>query len=106
MERSNLVIVVTGTPGSGKSSFANELTDALPDSRIIELNDIVDEFKLFSSVDKMGSKVVKLKDLESKVKGIMKETASTIVFVGHIAPEITINPDITVVTRVTLKELI
>jgi broad-specificity NMP kinase len=104
----DFVIAVSGTPGSGKSSFAKALNEAIPSSKVIELNDLVDEFKLFSSVDKMGSKVVKLKELEKKTKEKIKEQekGTTLILVGHLTPEISIHPDITVVTRVTLHELI
>ena len=103
-----LLIVVTGTPGAGKSSFAKELIGALDGAKLIEINDIVEEYKLFSSIDKMGSRIVKLKELEAKLKDVIKNQRknSDIILVGHLASEMELKPDIAIVVRVTLNELI
>ncbi len=108
MAEGNLIIAVTGTPGTGKSTFAKRLFESLPNSKIIELNDIVEKYRLYSRIDKMGSKVVKLRELEGKTLQIIKDELkkSNLIIVGHLVPEISINPDITVVLRVSLKELI
>lgn len=108
MAGKKLIIAITGTPASGKSTFAKELSSKLPNSQVIELNDIVDEYKLFSSVDKLGSKIVKLAELESKMKDLIKEksTSSNLIIVGHLVPEIELNQNITVVMRIGLKELV
>jgi broad-specificity NMP kinase len=51
---------VTGTPGAGKSTFAKEaILRCFRIPIMVELNDIVDEYKLYSKIDEMGSKVVK-----------------------------------------------
>lgn len=108
MSKGNMLIVVTGTPGAGKSSFAKELSESIPNSKLIEINDIVEEFKLFSSIDKMGSKIVKVKELESKVAEIAKgeREKANVILVGHLAPELKIKPDVAIVVRVGLAELI
>ncbi len=106
--KSNLLIAVTGTPGSGKTSFAKELQRALPNSKVIEVNDVVDQYKLFSRIDKMGSKVVKLKELEKKVQQLIKDElkSSHLIIVGHLVCELKIKQDMTVVIRIGLNELI
>ena len=104
--KERFVIAVTGTPGTGKSTFAKMLSKEMDGSRIMELNEIVDEYRLFSRIDKMGSKVVKLKELEKKTKELIAAESSTAIIVGHLVPEIRIGQQITVVTRVGLKELI
>ena len=104
----NLIIAVTGTPASGKSTFSEELAKTLAGSEIIELNDIVDRHKLFSRIDEMGSKVVKLKELDKKLNSIInkRQIDRHLIIVGHLVPEINFNKDITVVLRVGLNELI
>lgn len=103
-----IVVAITGTPAVGKTSFAKELAAKLPESEAIEINDVVDRYNLFSRVDKLGSKVVKLKDLESRLGEIIKERSKThnLIIVGHLVPELQLGEDVIVVLRLGLKELI
>lgn len=103
-----MIIAITGTPATGKSSFAKQLVDALKNSKIIEINDIVDQYKLFSKIDRMGSKVVKLTELEKKMQEIISEQPKeqNLIIVGHLVPELKLNQDVTVTLRLSLKELI
>lgn len=68
----------------------------------------MDQYKFYSRIDKMGSKVVELEPLEKKVKEIISEEQknSNLIIVGHLAPEIKFKQDLVVVLRTTLKELI
>lgn len=107
ISKNSLIIAVTGTPAAGKSSFAKELSKNIKGSEIIEINDVVDEYKLFSRVDEMGSKVVKLKELDKKMQEIIKEKKNpNLIIVGHLVPEIKLKQDVTVVLRLNLNELI
>lgn len=103
-----LIIAITGTPAVGKTTFAKELSGSIPDPRLIEINDVVEQYKLFSSIDKMGSKIVKLKQLENKIQEIVSENRKTsnILIVGHLVPELELKQDMTIVLRASLKELI
>jgi broad-specificity NMP kinase len=103
-----LIISITGTPATGKSTFAKKLSDELKDSKIVELNDVVEQYKLFSSIDKMGSKIVKLEELEKKVKEIIDENIGKhdLIVVGHLVPEIKIDQDMIIVLRCSLSVLI
>lgn len=102
-----IVIAVTGTPASGKTTFAKELAGSIPGAKIIEINDVVDQYKLFSSIDKLGSKIVKLKELEANMTELMKKNKDhTVIIVGHLVPELKLNQDITVVLRIGLRDLI
>ncbi|MGD0728851.1 MAG: AAA family ATPase [Candidatus Micrarchaeaceae archaeon] len=108
MPSRNLIIAITGTPGSGKSTFAKELEESIPNSKVIEINDIVEKERLYSSIDKMGSKIVKIKELEKKVNEIAKEQSksSIVILVGHLVAELALKQDITIVMRINLKELV
>ncbi len=102
-----LVIAITGTPGTGKSTFAKTLSDKLKGSKLVEINDIVESKKLFSKVEKDGTKVVKLNELSKEISDLSSEAKkeSHVILVGHLAPDLKISPDIVVVTRLELKEL-
>jgi broad-specificity NMP kinase len=68
----------------------------------------VDQYKLFSRIDEMGSKVVKLNSLERKINEMIKANSgnSNLMIVGHLVPELALKQDITIVLRISLKELI
>jgi adenylate kinase len=105
-----LLIQVTGTPGSGKSSFAESLAKSTG-ARLIEANEIVEEQKLFSGIDETGSKIVKMRELCSAIKrkiGALEKERGTgaVILVGHLVPDLDIKPDISIVIRVGLRELI
>lgn len=100
-----LVIAVTGTPGSGKSHLAKLLSNKIKDSGVLELSDIVERYKLYSSKDKYGSKIIRTKQLRDKVKKLVNGQKEVAILVGHLFPELGIRADLTVVTRVGLAKL-
>jgi len=103
-----LVIAVTGTPGTGKTTFAKSLSKETG-IRIIEVNDIVEDKKLFTGLDENGSKIVKLDELKKEIKGLLKkqsEEAKSIILVGHLLADLNLDYDITAVTRSNLKVLV
>jgi adenylate kinase len=103
-----LIVSVTGTPAVGKSSFAKKLSEALPNSKMIEINDVVEEHKLFSRIDEIGSKVVKMKELESEIQTLIEkeEKKSNLILVGHLIPDLNLKQDLVVVLRLNLNTLI
>jgi adenylate kinase len=104
-----LVIAVTGTPGAGKTSFAKMLSEQTG-LRAIEVNDIVEEKKLFSGIDEHGSKIVKMQELKKELKALEKSEKEAgkpaIMFVGHLLADLKLDYDISIVVRANLKELI
>lgn len=56
------VIAVTGTPGTGKSTFARELADDL-NYRLVDLNEIIEREELYEA-EEGGMKLVDPEDLE------------------------------------------
>ena len=101
-------MAVTGTPGAGKSTFANELCKRLGRAAVIEINDIAKKGKHFSSIDKNGAMVVKPIELSNAINAEINERLKreSVIVVGHLVPELDINPDIVVVVKARLKELI
>jgi adenylate kinase len=100
---------VTGTPGSGKTKFAGDLAKRTG-IKLVELNDLVEEHKLFSGIDETGAKIVKIEGLSFMVKEriseMRKKREKGVILVGHLIPDLDVRPDVTVVTRVALAELI
>jgi broad-specificity NMP kinase len=102
-----LVIAVTGTPAAGKSTFAKSLSKDTG-LKCVEVNDVVEEKKLFSSEDENGSKIVKMQELTKALKAIIKNDSDGkgIILVGHLLADLNLDYDITAVIRSNLKEII
>ena len=101
-------MAVTGTPGAGKSTFAKELCKRLGNASIIEINDVAKAGKHFSSIDKSGAMVVKPIELSNAINAEINKRLKreSVIVVGHLVPELDISPDVVVVIKVKLKELI
>jgi broad-specificity NMP kinase len=101
-----LIVAITGTPGTGKSTFAKKLAERLDSCRIIEINDVVHQHRLYSRSDRFGSKVVRMKELKSAMEEEIKKTnARVVIVVGHLVPDLRLNFDIIIVLRTGLMEL-
>ena len=101
-------MAVTGTPGAGKSTFAKKLCNRLGKASIIEINDVAKMGKHFSGIDKSGAMVVKPIELSNAINAEISEKLKreSVIVVGHLVPELDINPDVVVVVKAKLKELI
>ena len=95
---------MTGTPGTGKSHFAMRLSGSLDSAELIEINDIVERYGLFSGIDH-GARVVKMKQLNDALKKEIKKSKHTLILVGHLAAEMGLRYDICIVTRSSLSRL-
>jgi adenylate kinase len=101
-----IVIAVTGTPGAGKTTFAESLSKETG-MRSVEVNDVVEEKKLFDGVDDNGSRIVKMQKLRMALEEIIKnEDAKGIILVGHLLADLNLDYDIAAVVRCNLKTLI
>ncbi len=77
-----LVIAVTGTPGTGKTSFALELSKKIG-GRLIRLNELVERERAYT--EEGGERVVKLREMIRAVGRILKETEGPVVIEGHLS---------------------
>ncbi len=103
-----LVIAVTGTPGTGKTTFAQSLSKETG-IKPVEVNDIVEEKKLFTGVDENGSKIVKMQELKKEIKALIKKVQPEmkgVILVGHLLADLQLDYDIAIVTRSNLKGLV
>ena len=100
---------MTGTPATGKSTFAKRLASRLKSSGIgatlIEINDLVHKHRLYSGTDASGARIVIIKSLDRRLASELKKADGMAIVVGHLVPELHIGQRITVVTRADLSTL-
>ncbi len=99
-----MVVVVTGTPGTGKSTFARMLSDSAG-ATVIEINDVAREQGLYSGRRWHGSREVRMGPLAKAVSSCVAKSRGLVVVVGHLAPDLGIRCNIAVVTRLGLRRL-
>lgn len=68
------VIIVTGTPGTGKTTFAKELTRAIG-ADYVNVTKYVSEHKLYSGIDRQRR--TKIIDVERTRRGLQEELKAT-----------------------------
>ena len=102
---SNKPIVITGVPGSGKTSLAAELAK-LTGAKIISINDLVAAQSLFSETDVTdGAKIVLLPKLLAAIKKEVSSAGAMAVIEGHLACELRISARLVIVCRCNPKVL-
>jgi len=89
-------IIVTGVPGTGKSTLAKALAKKMK-CAYIDVNEIVKREKLWSRLEE-GVMVVKMKELERRLRE-RAGSAKNYVVDGHLACELKIPADLVIVTR-------
>ncbi|MBE0522944.1 MAG: adenylate kinase family protein [Methanosarcinales archaeon] len=78
-----MIIALTGTPGTGKTTICNSLKKQF---KIIDLNRLVIENGLHLGQDeKRGSLIADLDALKEKVHAILKDETSNVVIEGHLS---------------------
>ena len=101
------VIVITGTPGTGKTTIAKSLASRLPGSTLIHINDRIKEKKLYTSLASDGALVVDMRKLNKEIQAILKENKSkNLILEGHILCDVKVKGATVVVLREHLKVLI
>ncbi|HVA82617.1 MAG TPA: AAA family ATPase [Candidatus Aquilonibacter sp.] len=100
------VIILTGTPGVGKTTLAKKLSLRLRGAKFYDANSIAKKHNLYLGKDKFGSKIVKLEGLEKEIGKIVKAQRSGIlIFEGHLLCEIKIKGALAIVLREHLETL-
>jgi adenylate kinase len=99
------IIVITGTPGSGKTTMAKFLSGRVKGSTLIHINDLVAAKHLYSSRDVDGTKIVNLKKLGKEVETILKTTRGNVILDGHLLCEIKVRDATAIVVREHIKTI-
>jgi len=93
-----MLIVVTGVPGTGKSTLARLLARKLGMS-LIDVNAVLEKKKLWGKADaRFGAKVAKMKPLEKALRAELRERTNA-VLEGHLACEFALPADFVFVCR-------
>jgi adenylate kinase len=95
-------IILTGTPGTGKTSIGNELAKALK-CEIIHVNELLKKGRLYSKKEG-GEHVADLPKLRKALLAILK-TKENIILESHLLCDLRLPADIVIVMRCDPKEL-
>ena len=100
-----MIILFTGTPGTGKSTLAKTLAKTL-NHTYLDVNKVIDKHKLIESVDKKRkTNVVDEKKLSKILEKIIKEEKKLVID-SHLAHFIKAKfVDFCIVTKTDLKTL-
>ncbi len=79
------VLVITGVPGTGKTSFSNLLAKKMGNVEVIHVTDVVNAEKLFTSRSRDGAKIVDMRRLQREL-GLMISSSKkrTILLESHL----------------------
>lgn len=100
-----MLIIVTGTPGTGKSSTSALLGKRMG-IRVLHLREFVKEKKLVKERDReMDSDVVNLNKLKKELKKEIDKSKGDLIIEGHVACEIALDAKYVFVLRCEPKEL-
>jgi len=82
------VIIITGTPGVGKTTVATELAKNLS-ARTLNISELVQKENIVSMSDDLRETLIAdMKKLRIRVKGILARTKDKIVIEGHYAYDV------------------
>jgi len=95
-------IVLTGVPGTGKTTIAKKLAAQLG-LELVDINQVVTEKKLWRNKDKFGTRIVDLRKLGASLKGLSKK--NNWVVEGHLACEFKLPADLVIVLRTKPSKL-
>jgi len=99
---SGMIIALTGTPGTGKSSVCMLLSEKY---RIIDLNALVIREKLHDGKDReRDTLIVDTDALEKRVRALVADEISDVILEGHLSHHLSI-PDVIIVLRASPSEL-
>ncbi|MDE1854891.1 MAG: AAA family ATPase [Candidatus Micrarchaeota archaeon] len=68
MKARKRILVITGVPGTGKTSFSNSLAKRLHDTEVIHVTEVVNKMRLFTSRSRDGAKIVDMAKLLAELK--------------------------------------
>lgn len=106
MNRGKRIVVITGVPGTGKTSFSNSLKRRVGEAEVIHVTEVVGKKKLFSSLARDGAKIVKMEALRKELeRRIAKSKKKTLILESHLLCDMKIKGAVAIVLREHLYTL-
>ena len=100
------IIVITGTPASGKSTIAGRVARRIGGAAVIRANDLVRSRRLFTSRSPDGTMVADMRKLREAINAeIRRSCSATVIVEGHLLCEIRIRNAMVIVIREHLLTL-
>lgn len=105
-QKSTKVIIITGTPGTGKTAIAKKLSLLLR-INYIDVNNLITSKKLYSGYDKTrNTKIVPIQPLIRKLSEIILTSENSLIIDSHLSHFLPASlVDLCIVTKCSLKEL-
>ena len=100
------IIVITGTPGTGKTTVAKKLQTELKNAKLISASKLINEKSLYKGIDYDGAKVADMRGLSTAIrKEIANFKGQTLIIEGHLLSDMRIPGAVAVVLREHLLTL-
>ncbi len=100
------ILVITGVPGTGKTSFSNSLAKRIGDAEVIHVTEVVNKKRLFRSRSRDGAKIVRMKALERELERMSQRSKKdTLIMESHLLCDLRIRGASVLVLREHLNVL-
>ncbi len=99
------VLVIMGTPGSGKTTLAEALHRRMKNSSLISVNRVIRENRFFTSREKDGTMVADMGKLKGYLRREARKTEGMLILEGHLLCEIGIPGATAIVIREHINTL-
>lgn len=100
------VLVITGVPGTGKTSFSESMKKRIPDAEVVHVTEVVSKKKMFSSRAGDGAKIVKMDALRKELERLIaKSKKRTVILESHLLCDMKIKDAKVIVLREHLDNM-
>lgn len=98
-------LLITGVPGTGKTTVAKLLSQKTG-AALIDINKLVEVLRLYSGTDREdGAKLVRMKELEEEMSSAIKSEKHSLIAEGHLGCEMKLPVQRVIVLRCEPKTL-
>lgn len=106
MTQRKRILVITGVPGTGKTSFSNQLAKRISSAEVIHVTEIVNRKRLFTSRSRDAAKIVDMSRLRAELERMIRRSSKkNIILESHLLCDIKIKNASALVLREHLDVL-
>lgn len=106
MPSAKRVLVITGVPGTGKTTLADRIAKRVGDAEAVHITELVKAKRLFSGVSKQGELIVETDRLRRELERIIARSVQSVVIIeGHLLCDISVRGAVVLVLREHLPVL-